>query len=48
MDEEDVPQKCDVVPVTPERIRNLRRYALVAEEAQTHAVTASKSANSRA
>jgi hypothetical protein len=37
-----------VMPEPPELFRDLRRHALVAEEAQAHAVTASKSASARA
>ena len=47
-DGQDFPQQRNVMPVTPECVRDFSRHALVAEEAEAHAVTASKSANSRA
>ena len=47
-DGKDFPQQCDLMPVTAERLGDFRRHALVAEEAQAHAGTASNSAKSRA
>ena len=47
-DGQDFPQQGDLMPMPPEDVRDLRRHALVAEEAQAHAPTASNSANSRA
>ena len=47
-DGKDFPQQRDLMPVAAERFGDFRRHALVAEEAQAHAGTASNSAKSRA
>ena len=47
-DGKDFPQERDLMPVAAERFGDFRRHALVAEEAQAHAGTASNSARSRA
>lgn len=47
-DGQDLAQQSDLVPITSEDVRDLRRHALVAEETPAHTLTASTSARSRA